>query len=107
MVRWEGRVVTLLNLLAEGEQVHLIPIKRTLQRCHLEEEEDSLHEKNSWEEKEKSGQWMLNKNKFKIQWALPNAPNNTLTSVHTSTKAQKFPSIKPNPTFNSYNPLTL
>lgn len=56
MVRWEGRVVTLLYLLAEGEEVHLIPIKRTLQCCHLEEEEDSLDERNSWEEKERIGQ---------------------------------------------------
>lgn len=31
----------MLNLLAEGEEVHLVPIKRTLQCCHLKKEEES------------------------------------------------------------------
>ncbi|KAF3848667.1 hypothetical protein F7725_015164 [Dissostichus mawsoni] len=46
MVRREGGVITLLDLLAEGEQVHLVPIKRTLQRCHLQKQvEDKLDER--------------------------------------------------------------
>lgn len=32
---WEGRVVTLLDLLAKGEEVHLIPIEGALESCHL------------------------------------------------------------------------
>lgn len=35
MVRWERRVVTLLNLLAERDEVHLVSVKWALQRCHL------------------------------------------------------------------------
>lgn len=54
MVRWEGRVITFLNLLAEGEEVHLVPIKWTLECCHLEKEEESLDKRISWEEKERS-----------------------------------------------------
>lgn len=36
MVRWEWRVVTLLNLLAERQQVHLVSIEGALECCHLE-----------------------------------------------------------------------
>lgn len=35
MVRGEGRVIALLNLLTQSQQVHLVPIKRTLQCRHL------------------------------------------------------------------------
>lgn len=36
VVRWQGGVITLLDLLAQGEEIHLVSIKRTLQGCHLE-----------------------------------------------------------------------
>lgn len=32
---WERWVVTLLNLLAEGEEIHLISIEGALESCHL------------------------------------------------------------------------
>lgn len=42
LVRWERRVVTLFDLLAERQEVHLVSIKWALQSCHLKEEEDSF-----------------------------------------------------------------
>lgn len=35
----ERRVVTLLNLLAEGEEIHLISIEGALKSCHLQGKE--------------------------------------------------------------------
>lgn len=36
---WERWVVTLLNLLAEGEEIHLISIEGALESCHLQGKE--------------------------------------------------------------------
>lgn len=40
MFSGERRVVTLLNLLAEGEEVHFISIEGALKSCHLQGEGD-------------------------------------------------------------------